>query len=169
MMAKMQQSMMASGHGGGPQGPGGIGGNADNGPADTHSAIGAVRAFLKALKAKDRDALTEATALRSTDPMESTGPNKELFGRILDGSISDAELDDLATKLEGYKVAGENPPKSTGRLIVWADKTDKNGTRHRRDFTVRKEKKGWGVMDISTPMVFKAPPRYNPRQRSRGR
>jgi hypothetical protein len=171
-MAKMQQSMMASGGGSGAMGPGGMGGaGADNGPANTNSAAGAVRAFLKALKAKDRDALAEATAQRAAadSPLETTSTHKELFGRILDGSISEAELDDLATKLEDYKVAGEDAPKSTGRLKVYADKTEKSGTRHRRVFTVRREKKGWGVMDISTPMEFKAMRGFTRRPATRGR
>lgn len=172
-MARMQKGMMGQGPGG-PGGPGAMssggpgGSSSDNGPADTHTAAGAVRAFFKALQAKDRDALAEATAQRAAadSPLETTSPHKELFGRILDGSISDSELDDLASKLEGFKVAGEDAPKSTGRLKVYADKTDGRGGRLRRVFTLRKERKGWGVMDISIPMEFKSPRMFNRRQQS---
>ena len=37
----------------------------DNGPANTRTPEGAVRAFLNALQAKDKDRLAEATALRA--------------------------------------------------------------------------------------------------------
>jgi hypothetical protein len=186
-MAQMQQSMksMAAGYGGarpggqgGPAGPGamgpggmagmGMGGRGgDNGPANTHTAEGAVRAFLKALEAKDRDALAEATAARaaSDSPLETTSTHKELFGKILDGSIADAELDTLATQLKDFKVAGVNAVKSTARLGVYADKPNGKGGTYRRTFTVRKEKKGWGVMDISREIEFKGMGNMNQRRR----
>lgn len=175
-MAMMQQQMrgqyaqanrgQSSGGPGGPgmMGPGGMAGRgpgmggpgADNGPADTRTPSGAVRAFLKALEAKDRDALAEATAQRAAvdSPLETTSTHKDLFGKILDGSISDSELDELAKMFEGFKVAGENAVKSTGRMGVYADKPDDNGGRIRRTFTVRKEKKGWGVMDYGSVIKF---------------
>ena len=55
-------------------------GQQDNGRADTHSPDGAVRAFLNALRDKDRDRLAEATALRSQTEA-STEKKKELFGK----------------------------------------------------------------------------------------
>ena len=134
------------------QGPGGA--NADNGPADTHTPTGAVRAFFNALKAKDRDRLAEATALRSQTEAATT-KNQELFAKIVDMSISDAELDDLAKKLDGFHVAGENAVKSTGRQGVYIDKSNDKGDTSRVTVTVRKEKKGWGVMDISSATEFK--------------
>jgi hypothetical protein len=142
-------------------GPGGMmamafGGNqADNGPADIHSPTGAVRAFLNALHAKDRDKLAEATALRSQTEATST-KNKELFAKIVDMSISDSEIDDLAKKFEGFRVAGENAVKTTGKLGVYIDRQTEHGDTQRVTLTVRKEKKGWGVMDVSSPTLFKA-------------
>ena len=101
--------------------------DADNGPADTHTPTGAVRAFLNALKAKDRDKLNEATALRSQREAASER-NRELFLKIVDLSISDAELDEIAKKLDGYKVAGENAVKSTGQQgVIIAKQTDDGG------------------------------------------
>ena len=70
-----------------------------------------MRAFLNALQAKDRDRLAEATALRSQTEA-STDKTKELFGRIVDLSISDAEIDDLAKKLQGFHIAGETCPRA---------------------------------------------------------
>jgi hypothetical protein len=160
------------GHPGGSAGAGarGAAGLAqDNGPADTRSPKGAVRAFLNALQAKDRDRLAEATALRSQ--MEaSTDKTKQLFGRIVDLSISDAEIDDLAKKLQGFHVAGENAPKSTGRLGIYIDKFTNEGSVLRFTLTVRKEKKGWGVMDMSSnPIEFKPMGNMNQRRRASGR
>ncbi len=134
------------------QGPGGA--NVDNGPADTHTPSGAVRAFLNALKAKDRDKLNEATALRSQREATSK-KNREMFAKIVDESISDAELDELAKKLDGYHVAGENAVKSTGQQGVYIDKQTDDGGILRRTLTVRKEKKGWGVMDVTGQTEFK--------------
>ncbi len=91
-------------------------GGADAGPADFHSPEGAVKAFLDALKAKDLDRLNESTALRAA--IEASAKNQELFQKIFELTLSDSELDELAKKLEGYTIAGENPPKSTGRVDV---------------------------------------------------
>jgi hypothetical protein len=115
-----------------------------------------VRAFLSALQAKDRDRLAEATALRSQSEQEGTSErNRELLGKILDQSISDSELDDLAKKFEGYQYAFDNAVKSTGRQTVAIRKPTDDGGYYSRTVTVRKEKKGWGVMDISEPTLFK--------------
>jgi hypothetical protein len=146
-----------SGPGGYPGGPGagGIGGGAQNSiPANVHSPAGAVQAFLNALKSKDRDKLAEATALHSQE--EASGKNKELFAKIVDMSISDAELDDLSKKFDGFHVSGENAAKSTGKLGVYIDKPTDEGGVIRRTLTVRKEKKGWGVEDVSRPTEFRA-------------
>jgi hypothetical protein len=205
MQQMMQQQMRAQmqnrgypgapGSGGlaqaGPGGLAGLGGQAqDNGPADLRSPEGAVRAFLSALQAKDRDRLAEATALRSQReaPLEITvgGPserpktsataaqkdtgnskNQEMFAKIVDSSISDSELDEVAKKLEGYQIAGENAVKSTGRLGIFIDKLADNGSVLRRTVTVRREKKGWGVMDISPPTEFK-PAGATIRRKARG-
>jgi len=196
-MGGYAEAMRARGGGGGaagyPAGPGGAGlpgGNArggypggsagagaqgaaglaqDNGPADTRSPEGAVRAFLNALQAKDRDRLAEATALRSQTEA-STEKMKELFGKIVDMSISDAKIDDLAKKLQGFQVAGENAVKSTGRLGIYLDKPTAEGSVLRFTLTVRKEKKGWGVMDMSSkPIEFKPMGNMNQRRKASGR
>jgi hypothetical protein len=149
-------SMMAQ-QGRGMQGPGGAyGAGMPGGPAeagDTKSPEGAVKAFLSALEKKDRDRLTEATALRAASEQEG-GRYREMFSRIIDSSISDSELGDLATKLEGFKVAGVNQVKSTGQLGVTVRKPTDNGGQLQRTVTVRKEKKGWGVLDISAQTEF---------------
>jgi hypothetical protein len=146
---------MDEGGGRGPGGgrPGG-GGGVDNGPVNLHSPDGAVKAFLSALKAKDLDRLNESTALRAQT--EASGKNQELFRQIFDLSLSDSQLDELATKLEGYTIAGENPPKSTGRVEVILRKSGENGSYFLRKVTVRHEKKGWGVMDIAGAQQFKS-------------
>jgi len=153
--------------GAGAQGPGGLA--QDNGPADTRTPEGAVRAFLNALQAKDRDRLAEATALRAQNEA-STDKTKELFGRIVDLSISDAEIDDLAKKLQGFHISGENAPKSTGRLGIYIDKPTDAGSVLRVTLTVRKEKKGWGVMDMSTKAIeFKPMSNMSGRRKASGK
>jgi hypothetical protein len=122
-----------------------------------------VRAFLSALKAKDLDRLNEATALRAQVEADSS-KNKELFKKIFDLNLSDSELDQLAEALNGYTIAGENPPKSTGRVDVILRKAgnnnnngsnNSNGSYFLRKVTVRHEKKGWGVLDIAGATEFK--------------
>jgi hypothetical protein len=158
MQKTMQDQMKAMGAAGGQKQPGagGAGGGAavDDSPADLHSPVGAVRTFLSALKAKDADRLSEATARRAA--IESSGKNQEMFSKILEVTLSDSEIDDLAKKLEGYQVAGENPPKSTGRVDVVIQKSDGGGAYSRRRVTARHEKKGWGVLDIGPEQVFKS-------------
>ena len=157
-MATMQgrNGGMAPGAPGGPQpgGPGGMGG-ANDAPADFHTPEGAVTAFLNALKARDVDRLNESTALRA-HVEASSARNRELFQKIFDLSLSDSELADLATKLEGYTIASENPPKSTARVDVILQKRGDAGNTFQRTVTVRHEKKGWGVLDVSGAREFKA-------------
>ena len=156
MMAQMQASMQGQMQARGPNGqPAGAGPGADSkdaGPADVHSPLGAVKTFLNALKARDADRLSEATARRAA--VESATKNQETFSKIIEVSLSDSELDDLAKKLEGYQVAGENPAKSTGRAEVVIQKSGSGGAYFRRKVTARKEKKGWGVLDIGPETEF---------------
>jgi len=178
-MAKMMQNQQSAmqkqmaGRGGGPGAmagmpgapggaPGGAAGGApggaaaDDGPADFHTPQGAVRSFLNALKKKDLDRLSESTALRASLEASST-KNQELFKKITDLNLSDSELDEIAKKLDGYTVAFENPPKSTGRVDVIIQKQSGN-TKFSRKVTTRHEKKGWGVLDIAGATEFKPMP-----------
>jgi hypothetical protein len=115
--------------------------------ADFRTPMGAVTAFLAALKAKDPDRLAEATALRA--PMESTGKNQKLFTAILERSLADDELTELASKLEGFQIVDHNVPKSTGRYSLILAKAGKNGSQLLRTIHTRHEKAGWKVVDIS--------------------
>lgn len=157
---------MMAGDGYGDEGFGG-GGDQKNDPGNTNSPDGAVKAFLHALKTKDRDRLAEATALRAVSPTEG-GSHRELFSRIFDNSISDAELDNLASQLDGFRVAGFNQVHSTGRQGVTVRKPGEKGAWLQRTITVRKEKKGWGVLDISSQTKFDAMPRGRGMGRSGG-
>ncbi len=117
--------------------------------------MGAVKAFLAALKSKDMDALNEATALRAQREATSQ-KNRDLFKKIFDMSLTDTEIDELASKLDGFKVAFENPARSTGSLGVVVQKSGQNGAYTRHLITVRHEKKGWGVSDIGPATEFKS-------------
>jgi hypothetical protein len=155
-------NVLSPGGGSGPGGPGGAG--AGGGPADNRSPENAVRFFLKALKDKDRDALNEATAGHAYLEAGSER-NREMFKKIFDLELSDSEFDDLAKKLDGYRIVSYNPPKSTGRLDIVIQKQGDRGAFYRRRVTVRKEKKGWGVLDISGAEEFKSMINYGQRRR----
>jgi hypothetical protein len=179
-MMKNQNNAMAKGMGGMGKMPGaagagmapgaGTGGTplADSGPDDYHTPAGAVRSFLNALKAKDLDRLNESTALRASREASST-KNQELFQKIIDLNLSDADLDNMAKKLDGYQVAGENPPKSTGRVDVVIQKAGERNGYIRRKVTVRHEKKGWGVLDIGPEQIFKTQGMLPSRGRASGK
>lgn len=136
---------------------GGNGPNPNLGPVDKHSPQGAVQSFLFALSVRDRERLREATARRSQFEASSE-QQKELFRKIVnpEENISDAELEEIARKLEGYVIAGENAVHTTGKLGVIIMRPTREGGYLSRTVTVRKEKKGWGVMDVSSPTEFTA-------------
>ena len=159
---KNQMAMQPGGPGGpgmmgGPGGPGGPGGN-DKAP-DFRRPEGAVEAFMSALKAKDLNRLTDATALRAGTDADTAKRNHDMFRRIKEGTLSDSELNDLAALLEGYKVSGFNQARSSGKLGVILSKRSTTGSRSNWSIviTVRREKKGWGVCDISRPAELKNP------------
>jgi hypothetical protein len=80
-----------------------------------------------------------------------------MFKRIFDGSLSKAEIDELAATLDGFKISSFNPPKSSGRLDVIVGKRSGSGGWVTIKITTRREKKGWGVCDISRPAELKNP------------
>jgi hypothetical protein len=155
MQARMQGGPGAPGGGMGPGGGPGMGGNAQAKPADFRTPEGAVQAFLDALKDRDLGRLTEATALRAQN--EAVKHNQDMFKRIFDGSLSKAEIDELAATLDGFKISSFNPPKSSGRLDVIVGKRSDTGGWVTIKITTRREKKGWGVCDISRAAELKNP------------
>jgi hypothetical protein len=151
-------------------GPGGSGGPADftgiggpggmNNPNDSapvgpetfkHPAT-AVQAFLSALQSKNKDRLTQATARRAQTEAEEK--HRKIFAEIIDGSISDDELDEMSKAMTGYRVVNVLPAKSTGRIGVLIAKAEGRDMMQ-RTITVRKEADGWKVMDISAMLDFK--------------
>ena len=72
-----------------------------------------------------------------------------MFARIIDSSISDTELDEIASQLDDFKFSGFNQVQSTGKLKVTTKKTGKNGGWLQRTFVVRSgRRRGWGVLNI---------------------
>ncbi len=126
--------------------------DADPGPGAFRNPATAVEAFLKALKAKNKDRLSQATAKRAAT--ESVEKHQKIFAAILDQSISDEELDDMAKALEGFQVSGILPAKSTGQIGVLINKME-NRDRLQRTVHVRREKEGWKVMDFGGTIDFK--------------
>jgi hypothetical protein len=156
--------MGGAGRPGGPDGPGGGGGLADFGPKSFQTAAGAVSAFMAAVKAKDKERLKEATAIRA--PKEAIEKHRKIFAAIDDQTITDDELDAMARALEGYRPVSQLPAKSTGRIEIVVGK-QAGLNYHQRTITTRKEKDGWKVLDVSDMLDFK--PLLTPTSGRRGR
>ena len=138
------------------------------GPATFNHPATAVKAFLDALKLKDKDRLTQATARRA--PTEAEEKHRKIFAEIVDGSISEDELDEMSKAMTGYQVVQILQAKSTGRIGVVISKME-GRDRMQRTITVRKEADGWKVMDISAMLDFKPglPPIFMRGYRGAGR
>ena len=156
---------------GAPAGPGpsfaSPGGDSSGGTSTSPNAFrtanGAVKAFLDALKAKNKDRLAEATARRAAT--ESVEKHRKIFAAILEQSISDEELDDMAKTLEGYQVMTVLPAKSTGQIGVVISKMEGRDNLQ-RTVQVRHEKEGWKVQDLGNAIDFKPMGTYrNPNAR----
>ncbi len=141
---------------------GGMGSDVDEKTAsDFRNPYTAVASFLSAVKAKDLDRIAEATALRAGQPTETSPHYQKVFQAILDQSLAPEDLDELAKKFEGMKIVGQNQAKSTGRLGIIVGKAGTTGQQQgdtfTRTITVRKELKGWKVVDISGERKFEKP------------
>ena len=121
-------------------------------PDSFRNAGNAVNVFLKALQAKNKDQLSQATARRAAT--EAAEKHRKIFAAILEQSVSDEELDDMAKSLDGFKVTGMVPAKSTGSQGVLIGKME-GRDRLQRTVMVRREKEGWKVMDIGNTIDFK--------------
>jgi hypothetical protein len=139
----------AAGSGGGT----GSGPGADQ-PGNFANPLNGVTSFLNAVKAKNIDGLAEAVALHA--PSDALVPaNQKLFRSILDTSISDEELADLAADLDGFQIINIIPSTSTGSMGVLVGKFVQSqtgvpgmGTRITRTITMRREQAGWKVQDM---------------------
>jgi hypothetical protein len=137
----------SSGSGGGPGGAAG--------PADYRTPTAAVTTFLAALRAKDPERLADATALHAAT--ESSAHYRKVFTAIIEQSLAPEDIDEIAKKFEGMNVMDQNQPKSSGRLGIIVGKSGSKGNSFTRTITVRKEKGGWKVCDISGQHEFEAP------------
>jgi hypothetical protein len=132
----------------------GVGG--DNAPPDFSSAVGGVRAFLAALRKKDAAALAEATALHA--PTEASDRNRRIFEQISRQELDEEGLSQLAQKLDGFEVQGQNVPKSSNQIGVTLRKRGTGNSMLTRTIQVRKEKAGWKVLDIGGQSELDGPP-----------
>jgi hypothetical protein len=123
-------------------------------PKEYNSPIAGAETFLKALASKDPKALADAVALRSR--LEASTRNQKYFEAILEENLPEDMLDELVKAFEGMAVQGMNQRKSTNVVGVIVGKTDENGSQISRTLTMRKEKAGWKVQDISDRRVVKA-------------
>ncbi len=133
-------------------GGGGMFGGADNqganAPANYTYPMTGATTFINAVKSKNKDRIQEATALHAPTEAHSVAMQK-LFAQVVDLSISDSQVDDLAKALQGYTIIGMDPAVSSGRQKVVLGKSNGQGGQYRRTLTMRKEAKGWKVCDIS--------------------
>jgi hypothetical protein len=150
-------------------GPGGFGGGSGSDPT---AAMGknaylrpntAVVAFLAALKSKNKDRLAETVAKRA--PTEAVEKHRKIFSEIIDGSISDDDIDEMAKALEGFQVTQVLQAKSTRRIDVIVSKMS-GRDRLQRTIVTRQEVEGWKVLDIEAMYDFK--PGLPPMMRGRG-
>jgi len=124
------------------------------GEGNFRNPMTAAAAFLAALRAKNPDMLAQATALRA--PTEASPKYQKVFTAILEQSLAPEDLDELAKKLEGYAIIGHNTPKSTGKFDVIVGRMQGTSQFH-RTITLRKEKAGWKVVDLSGAREFEKP------------
>jgi hypothetical protein len=118
--------------------------NANRGdPTQYTSPVTAARTFLAALEERDLKKVAAATALRAA----TESKNKALFQSILAQKLGQEDLDELARKLSGYELAGTSAPTVDITRIV-ATRPEGNGI-VRRTLTMRREKAGWKLQDIS--------------------
>ena len=88
-------------------------------------------------------------------PTEADEKHRKIFAAIIDESISDDELDEMAKALDGFQVMTVLQAKSTGRIGVVVAKMDGRDTLQRTIVT-RKEKEGWKVLDIEQDVRLQA-------------
>jgi len=112
-----------------------------------HNPVDGAKAFLAALKAKNIEKIAEATALRA--PLEAKGTtNQKIFQALLNKELGEDDLNELAKTLEGFQISGMNQARSSGQIGITLSKYEKNRYL-RRTITMRHEKAGWKVLDIS--------------------
>jgi limonene-1,2-epoxide hydrolase len=139
----------AGGPPGFPGGPGGFpGGAGSTEPADFDSPRGAVDAFLNAVKAKDVQGLSDATALRAPREAE-TATRRRTFQAIREMSLSEDELNTIADDFEGFEVAQMSRPTAAGIISFILRKQGDYGSILQRRIDVRKERSGWKVNDVT--------------------
>ncbi len=143
-------------------GLGGLGG-AGNGAADFSTPGGAAMAFLMAVQSKDRARIAQATARRA--PTEASARNQEVFKVLLEESVDDDQLEELAKAFQGYQISGLQIAKNTGQRGVNLSKQGSAGESLTRTVQVRKEKEGWKVIDFTGFREFKYIPSTKPRRR----
>lgn len=144
--ADMRAAMAAMGGNMGSSGGLGSMMGAANQPPSFRTPEEGFMAFYNALKAKDGERLADATALHVQN--ETPEKHKKMFTAILDKALSENQLNDLSKSLEGYSYAGRNQVKSSAKVTLIFQKYQGND-QYRRTVTMRNEKNGWKVLDIS--------------------
>lgn len=124
-------------------------GGADSNEPDYSDAVKGAQTFLAAVRSKDVERIADAVALRSVSPEEGSARYKKTFQAILDRSVEPQVMDEIYEAFKEMKVVGSNNIKSSGsRGIIVGHQSDKQEY-ITRTLTMRREKAGWKVLDIS--------------------
>jgi hypothetical protein len=137
----------------GPGGPSAAGAT----QADFSNPVKGAETFLAAAKARDARLLADSVALRA--PQEADPKTRPYFVKMLDGpqSIDEELLDLMQQTFEEMSIIGTNRVNSTARLGVIVQRQMEDGDIVRRTITMRREKAGWKVADVSGPFIIDAP------------
>jgi hypothetical protein len=96
---------------------------------------------------KNTAELAQAVALRA-EFEAATEARKAKFKAIREENLPAEELDELAAAFDGMQITGENVARSEGRRGIIVGRVKENRL-YTRTLTMRKEKDGWKVSDVS--------------------
>jgi hypothetical protein len=114
---------------------------------DYKDPVTGANSFLNAMKSKDIRKIAESISLHAPLEAKST-VNQKLFMAVLEETLAQEDVDELARKLENYTISSVNVAKSSGMRGVTITRPEGTSIM-RRTIMMRLEKKGWKVQDIS--------------------
>jgi hypothetical protein len=157
--AAMRGQGMPGGYPGQSGMPGMSGGAAGRSTAepDYTNPVKGAETFLAAAQAKDVQLLSDSVALRA--PQEADPKTRPIFQKLVEGpqSVDQATIDLIHDALQDMRIVGTNTVRSTARLRVIVGRQEENGDQVTRTITMRREKAGWKVADVSGPRIIDMP------------
>jgi hypothetical protein len=145
---------MEAAYAGGSSGSGS--GGAAAGEPDYTTAVKGAETFLAAVTSKNVERIADALALRSVSDTEGSAKYKATFQAILDRSIDPEAIEQIAANFKDMKIVGTNSVKSSGSRGIIIGRTNEKQEFLTRTLTMRREKAGWKVLDLSGIRVQKS-------------